>query len=83
MSNGYRLSHSYKLQSYVSEFEQFSLFVDIMQPQRGYDRPQRVPVDEEATLAPHAPHAPSPQDDPQFPSKLLFCPSRKLGFSHR
>ena len=80
MSNGYRLSHSYKLQSYVSEFEQFSLFVDIMPPQRGYDRPQRVPVDEEATSAPHAL---SPQDDPQFPSELLFCPSRKLGFSHR
>ena len=71
MSNGYRLSRSYKLQYYASKIKQLSLFVDNMSPQRERGRPKRVLMDEEAASAPYAP---PPQDDPQAPLEFLIPP---------
>ena len=50
------------------EFEFLSLFVVIMPPRRGHNRPHRIPMDEEAALGPHAP---PPLDDPLDPPKFL------------
>ena len=38
------------------ELKVLFLFVGIMPPWRGRDRPRRVPTDEEAALALYAPH---------------------------
>ena len=48
-----------------------SHFVDNMPSHRGRGKPRRVPMDEEAALAPHDP---PPQGDPQAQPKFLIPP---------
>ena len=48
-----------------------------MPPQKGYNRPRMVLMDEEATSASHAPF---PQGDPQFPPKFSIPPMPQAGF---
>ena len=57
-----------------------SLFVDIMSPRRGRGRPRRMHVDEEASLAFHAP---LPQDDPSIPPEFLIPPMPQTRFFPR
>ena len=58
------------------EFEFFSHFVDTILPWKGRDRPHRITMDEEATLAPHVPLL---QGDPPVPLEFLVPPIPQVG----